>query len=85
MSNPIKYTFLKDARKFADEKELRISLSTLGMGEFALNDGRTIEFPPCLQMLFDFKAAIADGTIRQIQAATGCDSAFLATELRKLF
>ena len=83
LPNPIKYTYLKD-KKFSEEKELRISLSAPGMGKFVLNDGSMIHFPDSLQVAFDFRAAIADGTIQQILCAPDCDSGFLHAELRNL-
>ncbi|MBL0037745.1 MAG: hypothetical protein IPP36_02760 [Nitrosomonadales bacterium] len=56
LSNPMLYTYLKDAVAFSDEKELRISLSAIGIGQFALNDGSIVSTsvqlvprctPPC--------------------------------------
>lgn len=81
--NPIRYTYLKH-KKFNEERELRVSLSTLGIGQFALGDGSTMEFPASLQMGFDFRAAIADATIQQILCAPDCDPGFLRAELDKL-
>jgi hypothetical protein len=63
LPNPIIYTYLKDRGRFAAEKELRVSLSTLGIGEFALKDGEKISFPPSLQLAFDFRAAFIGKTI----------------------
>lgn len=83
LPNPIRYTFLK-AKEFSEEKELRISLSALGVGNFSLKNGNMLEFPPSLQMAFDYRAAIADGAIRQILAGPGCDRGFLDAELRRL-
>ncbi|MFA4828676.1 MAG: hypothetical protein WC855_04025 [Thermodesulfovibrionales bacterium] len=83
LPNPIKYTYWKD-KKFSKEKELRISLSALGIGQFALKDGSTMQFPSSLQMAFDFRAAIADCTIQQILYASGSDTDFLQAELHKL-
>lgn len=82
--NPIKYTYLKDKKKFSEEKELRISLSAVGIGQFALKDGSTMQFPSSLRLAFDFRAAIADRTIQQILCAPDSDSDFLQTELQKL-
>ena len=84
LPNPIKYTYLKSKKDFSEEKELRVSLSGLGIGQFALNDGNTMDFPASLQVAFDFRAAIADGTIQKILCAPDCDSGFLHTELHKL-
>lgn len=83
LSNPIKYTYLKD-KKFSEEKELRICLSALGIGKFVLNDGTIMGFPPSLRVVFDFKKAISDGTIRQILFTPDCDTSFLSAELEKL-
>jgi hypothetical protein len=83
LPNPIKYTYLKD-KQFSGEKELRISLSALGIGQFALKDGSAMRFPPSLQLAFDFRSAIADHTIQQILFAPDSDSDFLQAELHKL-
>jgi len=82
LPNPIKYTYLKDM-KFSEEKELRVSLSALGIGQFVV-DGSKMEFPRHLQMAFDFRAAIADGTIKEILSARDSDAGFLKTELHRL-
>lgn len=82
--NPIKYTFLKDKKKFSEEKELRISLSTLGIGHFALKDGNAMQFPSSLQLAFNFRSAIADHTIQKILCTPDSDSDFLQAELHKL-
>ena len=65
LPNPIVYSYLKSIN-FAEDEELRISLSAIGIGQFALTDDRFMEFPDSLQVTFDFKAAIADGTIQRI-------------------
>lgn len=83
LPNPIIYTYLKD-KQYSDEKELRISLSALGIGQFALTDGSMIQFPTSLQLAFNFRAAIMDQIIQQILYAPNCDSNFLQTELREL-
>lgn len=84
LSNPILYTYIKDASRFCDENELRISLSAIGIGQFALKDGRKIQFPPSLQLGFDFREAIANEAIREILLAPGADAGFLTHELSKL-
>lgn len=38
LPNPITYAYLKDTVRFAEERELRISLSALGIGKFVLDD-----------------------------------------------
>jgi hypothetical protein len=45
--NPIVYTYLKDREQFSEEKELRVSLSAIGMGHFVLDDGSMMVFPTC--------------------------------------
>lgn len=84
LPNPIRYTYLKDKKRFSEEKELRISLSAIGIGQFGLRDGSTMQFPSSLQLAFDFKSAIADGTIRSLLLAPDSDSDFLQVELHKL-
>jgi len=82
--NPIVYTYLKDREQFFEEKELRVSLSAIGMGHFVLDDGSMMVFPTSLQLPFDFRSAFADGTVQQILHAPGCDTSFLQEGLRKL-
>lgn len=83
LPNPLTYTYLKST-KYSEEKEFRVSLSALGMGEFALKDGSIMEFPPGLQMAFDFRAAIANESIQEILCAADTDSNLLKNELYKL-
>jgi hypothetical protein len=83
LPNPIRYTYLKGTA-FSQEKELRISLSALGVGNFQLNDGSFMEFPPALRVSFDFKGAISDGTISRLLSSSENHSDFLTTELHKL-
>lgn len=83
LANPIKYTYLKDEKRFSDEKEFRISLSAIGIGHFGLRDGCIMQFPSSLQLAFDFRTAIADSTIQQILHTPGSDTDFLKTELQK--
>lgn len=83
LPNPIRYTYLK-SKAFGEEKELRVSLSAIGIGHFALNDGSIMEFPPGLQVPFDFKAAITDRTIQSLFCAPDADENFLRQELYKL-
>ena len=70
--NPIEYAFLKDDR-FREERELRVSLSTLGMGHFVLADGTKVDFPPSLTLELDFRGALADGTIVELLASGSTD------------
>lgn len=83
LPNPIKYTYLKD-NTFSEEKELRISLSALGIGQFTLQDGSAMQFPSSLQLAFDFRSAIANQTIQQILCVPGSGSDLLQEELHKL-
>lgn len=83
LPNPITYAFMKSAQ-FKDERELRISLSALGIGHFVMDDGSRLAFPPSLQAPFDFRVALADETIQQILCAPDCDKSFLQAELAKL-
>jgi hypothetical protein len=84
LPNPILYTYLKDEKGYSDDKELRISLSAIGVGMIVLADGREVVFPQHFHMRFDFRAAFADGTIREIMPGPGCDIAFLQDELKRL-
>lgn len=83
LPNPIKYAYLK-SDTYRDDRELRISLSALGIGQFVLNDGSQLDFPPSLQFGFDFKSAFADGTITRVLFAQDTDTDFLRAELDKL-
>lgn len=84
LSNPILYTYIKDGDRFREERELRISLSAIGIGHFALKDGSVIEFPTTLQLGFDFRNAIASGVIQEISLAPDAEPSFLIHELSKL-
>ena len=84
LPNPILYTYLKDKNRFSEEKELRISLSAFGIGQFALQDGTMIQFPPSLQLGFDFRSAIGNMVIEEILLSPGADSGIIKHELRKL-
>ena len=74
----------RDGQRFYEEREFRISLSAVGIGKFALRDGSTMEFPPNLQLAFDFQAAIAGGAIVKILHSPDADAGFLKSELNKL-
>ncbi len=82
LPNPMKYTYFKD-KKYEEEKELRVSLSAIGIGQFQLNDGTMMEFPDHLSVGFDFKAAMADGTIQEILHLPDCNSDFLLSQLQR--
>lgn len=84
LPNPILYTYLKDRGRFAEERELRISLSALRIGKFVLDDLTEIAFAPHLHLDFDFTSAFADGTIRELTAGPRFDQDFLRSELRRL-
>lgn len=82
-ANPVEYAYLKDAR-FVDEHELRVTLSAIGIGHFHLADGREVDFPPSLQLVFDFRAAIADGTITQVLTGPTTNVEHLTAEFARL-
>jgi hypothetical protein len=46
LPNPIVYTYLKDREQYSEEKELRVSLSAIGMGHFVLDDGSLMALHP---------------------------------------
>lgn len=54
--------------QYKNEKELRISLSALGIGQFILGNGEAIDFLPNLFMTFDFITAIKNKTIIKLLA-----------------
>jgi hypothetical protein len=83
LPNPIQYTYLKD-KKYHEDRELRIALSTIGMGKFVMNDGTPMEFVPNFHFGFDFRKAFSDGTIQEIAPGPDCDTDFLLAELEKL-
>lgn len=82
-ANPIEYAYLKDER-FADERELRVTLSAIGMGRFLLANGQEFDFPPALQLAFDFRDAIADGTITQVLTGSTTNVKYLTAEFARL-
>lgn len=85
LPNPITYTYIKDRRQFAEDREFRISLSANGIWrQFVLPDGTAVEFPSSMQLEFDFHAAIANGAIVKIVRAPGTHTDFLKSELEKL-
>lgn len=81
-ANPVRYTFIKD-RAFASEDEFRIALSAFGMGQFRMTDGTLLTFPPNLQLAFDFKDAMSDGTIEGILLSPDADVSALQDALLK--
>lgn len=83
VSRPIVYAHLKD-EQYAQERELRVTLSAIGMGRFVLADLTEIEFPKDLRFAFDFKTACRDGTITQILRGPDCDADFFNAELNRL-
>jgi len=83
LPNPIQYIHLKSAAAYSQEKELRISLSALGMGHFALNDGSLMDFPVSLQVAYDFRQALTNGAINRLLCSLDCNTGFLRAELEK--
>lgn len=81
--NPIQYTYIKD-QCYSAEKEFRVSLSAIAMGNFALKDGSPVGFPTCLKVGFNFKAAIQDGTIIKILLSPDCNENEINNNLRDL-
>ena len=79
LPNPIIYTYLKDIQ-FSEERELRISLSTEGIGSFMLNNGSTIQFPKSVQFTFDFREALSRGIILRILFGQDCNLELLKHE-----
>ena len=81
--NPITYTYCK-SRTFKDEKELRVSLSALGLGKFVLANGSQEEFPRSWKVFFDFRSAIVKGDVKLSCLESECDRGFLESELKRL-
>ncbi|MBL0141025.1 MAG: hypothetical protein IPP91_02915 [Betaproteobacteria bacterium] len=79
LPNPIIYTFLKDL-KFADEAELRITLSAIGIGSFQVN-GNSVGFPNCLRFPFDYVEALKRGAIERFEKSADCDPDWLRDAL----
>lgn len=82
LPNPILYTYLKAVR-FSAERELRVSLSTIGMGKLAFGD-QVMDLPTSLQAPCDFRAGLAEGGVRSIEIGPDCDVTWLEAELAKL-
>lgn len=82
LPNPIQYALLK-AMRFREERELRITLSALGIGHFALNDGSMVDFPVSFDVPFDFRAALDGGTIQRLEIGRDTNTALLEEELKK--
>lgn len=62
-ANPIEYAHLKDLA-YAHDRELRVSLSALGMVNFLLPSGEMLDFPRKLCYPFDLRAALMDRAMR---------------------
>ena len=85
MANPIQFTFLKDKARFENERELRVALSALGIGQFVLENGAAMGFPPALKMAFDFREAFSTGTITELCCPPEfVDASHLATIQREM-
>lgn len=80
---PIKYVYFKDKEKYQREKELRITLSTIGIGKLILKDGREIDFPKHLHLGFNFGPAIGNGTIVEILHSPDCDLKYFQSNLQQ--
>jgi hypothetical protein len=82
LPNPILYTYLKAAR-FSPERELRVSLSAIGIGKLAFGN-QEIDLPTSLQAPCNFRAGLAKGGVRSIEVGPDCDVTWLEAELAKL-
>lgn len=68
--NPIEYLYFKDdSYREKDGKELRISLSSIGMGKIQLADGQLFEFPESIAFEFNLNQALSCGAISHIEIA----------------
>lgn len=64
--NPIEYAYFKDNR-WENDTELRITLSTIGIGNFANPDGSPFDFPETIQLAFDVQQATELGVIQRLE------------------
>lgn len=64
--NPIEYAYFKD-KKWKDDTELRITLSTIGIGDFVNLDGGVFDFPESIQLGFDIKQATEFDVIQRME------------------
>jgi hypothetical protein len=83
LPNPIIYSYFKDKGAFEEEDELRITLATVGIGNFALGDHTIINFPQSMQLAFDLREAYADGAITQLMCQDDRVVRHLAQELAR--
>jgi hypothetical protein len=81
LPNPIIYSYIKDKDVFAGENEFRITLATLGIGNFAMANHTIINFPPSMQLSFNFAAAYAAGAITRLMCEDDDVIRHLAREL----
>lgn len=65
--NPTAYVYAKDADKFSEEKEFRISLSSLGCFNYVLPNGEEFCFPPYFELPFNYKIASTMNAIKRIE------------------
>lgn len=63
LMNPILFAFTKDT-DFKDDTELRVTLSTLGIGSFVRIDGSAVEPPTSLSCPFDLVGTLRAETIK---------------------
>lgn len=77
--NPMTYIFLKDQR-FKEEIELRISMSALGIGHFAIHGGQRLQFSAGLPVHFDFREAFETGVIKRLDASSPDDRDWLNSQ-----
>lgn len=80
--NPILFTYRKDL-VYAAENELRISLSAIGIGAFAFNNGAPFQFTDSLHFRFDYRLAFSRQVIREIQYFCGGGEDLLFSKLKE--
>lgn len=81
--NPIIYSYLKD-RRYKQDKELRFTLSALGVGRYQVIAGQDLLFPPSISYPFDFQKAALDGTIQRLIFEDGVDPNSYLRKLSKV-
>lgn len=84
LPNPIQYVYFKDATKYSEEKEFRISLSCIGIGKIKLPNNSYFNFPESIQLDFDLIKAINLKVIEKIYLSSNHASVLLNTISEKL-
>jgi hypothetical protein len=77
---PIKYAYFKDASKYSEEKEFRISLSCIG--RYKVGDYE-FDFPESIQLEFDLSEAVKLGVVKNIIISEKYENDFVEETKRR--